>query len=694
MRVCDLCVRQLIQKRAGYRSPRSIKDQDNNYGTAGSPHAQNSPRVSTIKAENLEGERTLNSPKAGTKSDSKGKGMTRESQASNFESIDAMNNENSKKNESESLCGILHSCILEEQANIMDEILYLGTFRMAGHSFASRSMSANVALWKDRVFMLTPAELLCFKSSEDTTALGEVRTCIHLTDILHVEVNDQFPRILTIVRSDGRFCRLRAKKAEQCAEILQVLNRARAMFEDAMHRLHRGIRPNDFCISCITIQHESSLPETVVASSPAFGENLQVDMYPSSILRLYVNGPYANGVALVSSETLLHVDEGSWKDVVIESETLRTAPTDQAVLYTHLRSTQMYCNNSIDLWSFGIWGLYLSLTLAFKLYTHPLFIPVTCILMMSSVFWSDPLPLSLMAATRRLQHVSRFQVICTKIVAGHTENDTADSPVADEEVDARLIEACDGDMEEAKRRYKQILLWRQEHDMDKALLRPLSHFFIMKQAHVNYIHKRGKKGHLITFEHLGSMKASREHWLAHDVSEQDAIMYHMVCQEFLWKVLDPRPLPHGTQIKVVDIQGISMADVGGEVFAYMKTLGQTVAEYNPERIFFTIIINPPSWFSFIWKLVSPLVDPKTRERVQVLRGQKDITRGLLECIDEENLPQEYGGTCQCEGRCLNGSPEEKDFQEYMTKVNAGEECLDALEALCAKYRSVVDNLEV
>ncbi|CCI49088.1 unnamed protein product [Albugo candida] len=688
MRVCDLCVRQLIQKRAGYRSSRTSKDMDNSSGKAASLQSQNASEISNVnvKAESDEDEKA--------RCVSNGRGITRDSQMSNSEPMAIASDENAEKNESESLCGILYSCILEEQANIMDEILYLGTFRMAGHSFASRSMSANVALWKDRMFMLTPAELLCFKNSEDTTALGEVRTCIHLTDILHVEVNDQFPRILTIVRSDGRFCRLRAKTAEQCAEIRQVLNRARAMFEDAMHRLHRGIRPNDFCISCVTIQHESSLPETVVASSPAFGDRLQVDMYPSSILRFYVNGPYANGMALVSSETLVDVNGAIGKDVVVESETLCTAPSDQGVLYTHIRSTQLHCDSSIEFWSLGVWGLYISLTLAFHLQNHSLFVPMTCALIMSSFVWRNPLPLSLMAATRRLQHVSRFQVVCTRIVAGPTENDTADSPVSDAEVDARFVEACGGDMEEAKRRYKQTLNWRMEHNMDNALLRPLAHFSIMKQAHANYIHKRGKKGHLVTFEHLGSMKASREHWLRHGISEKDAIMYHMISQEFLWRVLDPRPFPNGTQIKVVDLQGISMADVGGEVFAYMKTLGQTVAEYNPERIFFMIVLNPPSWFSLIWKLVSPLVDPKTRERVQVLRGEKDIARGLLECIDEENLPQQYGGTCQCEGGCISGSPEEKDFHEYMAKVNAGEECADVLEALCAKYRFIVDDFEV
>lgn len=183
---------------------------------------------------------------------------------------------------SNALPGILYSCLLEEQDNTMDEILYLGTFTMGGRSLASRRMSANVALWKWRIFMLTTAELLCFKAtgsiSDDDSAplsamaLGEVRSSVHLSDILHIEVNDQFPRILTVIRSDGRVFRVRARTPEQCTEIAAALRKAMQLFQDALFKLQRGPQPEDNSISCVTVQHESSLPESIVISNPAVGE--------------------------------------------------------------------------------------------------------------------------------------------------------------------------------------------------------------------------------------------------------------------------------------------------------------------------------------------------------------------------------------------------------------------------------------
>ncbi|KAI9990100.1 hypothetical protein PInf_020415 [Phytophthora infestans] len=184
--------------------------------------------------------------------------------------------------------GILYSCLLEEQDNTMDEILYLGTFTMGGRSLASRRMSANVALWKWRIFMLTTTEMLCFKATgsipeEDSAsmsamALGEVRSSVHLSDILHIEVNDQFPRILTVIRSDKRVFRVRARTLEQCTEIAVTLRKAMQLFQDALFKLQRGPQPEDTSISCVSVQHESSLPESVVVSNSAVGEAFQVDV--------------------------------------------------------------------------------------------------------------------------------------------------------------------------------------------------------------------------------------------------------------------------------------------------------------------------------------------------------------------------------------------------------------------------------
>lgn len=703
VRVCDLCTRLLVQRRAGYRSPRargnsqfgrpSLDDDE----TVMSPVAVDSklPGTPVYSASSLPpsgfGLSSSSSPAALVPSGSAAAGATTVS-AQLFGHMD----------------GIIYSCTLEEQDNTVDDILYLGTFTMGGRSFVSRRMSANVAIWKDRTFMLTSAEMLCFKATEDSTALGEVRSSVHLTEILHVEVSDQYPRILTVIRSDGRIFRIRAKTPEQCHEIAVALKHAIRAFQDAMYKLQRGPQPEDNCISCVTIQHESSLPEHVVVAAPGVGDAFDVEMYPSSILRLYVNGPTANGVALYSREMLASRKS---RDHVVEADPLPTAAgTDHHVLHVTLRADDVPPTAASRETRRKFWSLVAALVaLAWAMHAAR----VTSVELLA---WLAALvlvllrfhtPISLLVTTKRLHLYHKFRVTCTHVVVGKSDESSsgvsepgssagsgdASELLPDDELDSRFLEGCNGDVEDAKRRYVKTMAWRKEHAIDAIFLRPAPHFDVMKESFVHYTHKKDKLGHPLSIERLGSMKKSMEHFVAHGVSEDDAVLHNILLQEFLWKVVDPRPFPEGVMLKIYDIKGISMSDVSGDVFNYMKQLGEVVAEYNPERIYQVFILHPPSWFNFIWKLVSPLINPKTRERVHVLRGQKEIQKALLEFVDADCLPVEYGGTCSCSGDCSLYSPEETDLREYMAFVNSyagppGDAAVRArFDALCAKYHA-------
>lgn len=690
VRVCDICTRQLVQRRAGYRSPKKRRSSQ-----FGRQSTDENDELSPLMVDKMPG-----TPLNGSSSPSP-------ISSSGFAAVDSQLFGH--------MDGILYSCTLEEQDNTVDDILYLGTFTMGGRSFVSRRMSANVAIWKDRTFMLTSAEMLCFKATEDTAALGEVRSSVHLTEILHVEVNDQYPRILTVIRSDGRIFRIRAKTPEQCQEIAVALKKAMKLFQDAMYKLQRGPQPEDNCISCVTIQHESSLPEQVVAAAPEIGEVFYVEMYPSSILRLYVNGPNANGVALYSREMLANSHPSSslsrrnGKNHVVEADPLPSGPNEHQVLHVTLHAEDVPPNASSKENRRNFWALIaflVALASAMKAARVTSMELLAWLLALVLVLTRFHTPISLLITTKRLHFYKKFSVNCVQIIVGKsdesTEGSNGEELVADDELDSRFLEGCNGEVDEAKRRYAKTMAWRKEQDIDNIFFRPAPHFAAMKESFQHYTHKKDKLGHPLSIEYLGSMKKSMEYFLSHGVTEADAVMHNILMQEFLWKVIDPRPYPEGVMLKIYDIKGISMSDVSGDVFNYMKQLGEIVAEYNPERIYQVFIVNPPSWFNFIWKLVSPLINPKTRERVHVLRGQKDIQKALLEFIDPENLPVEFGGTCRCEGGgCATHSPEESDLREYIEFVNscyeaAGGKALgpdedvvmrEKFAQMCAKYHA-------
>lgn len=736
VRVCDLCTRLLVQRRAGYRSPK--RKSGSNSGAAlrlsrldsggsanGSFLQEDADDKGSAETSLLTAHQSV-SPMSTPNGDVFHSARHRSSGSTSSDSGHSNNLGDASLSTAQlfgPMCGILYSCLLEEQDNTMDEILYLGTFTMGGRSLASRRMSANVALWKDRMFMLTSAEMLCFKASaatgtsgsaplDENAALGEVRSSVHLSDILHIEVNDQFPRILTVIRSDGRVFRIRARTEAQCAEIAATLRKAIQQFQDALYRLQRGPQPEDNTISCVTIQHESSLAEYVVASNPAMGATFQVEMYPSSILRLYVNGPTANGVALYSREMLTRAITNNKSDglVAVQADPLTNgggglSASDGAhdVLHVALRSERALPAESVDEHDARrFWGLTSFLAAVAAVMnsldngSFELLAWLSALVLFLTRFHEK---ISLLLTTKRFNRSQRLNVTCVSVITGKCDEEENDEEgeVDAQTLDDRFIAGCNGDVEEAKRRYVATMKWRKENDIDTILLRPSRVFDDMKEVFTHYTHKKDKYGHPVTYEFLGQQRKSYHDFLARGVTEDEAITHHVRLQEFLWTVIDPRPYPQGNQIKIYDIRGISMSDLASDVVNYTKKWGETLGEYNPERVYQVFIINPPAWFNLIWKIVSPLLNPKTRERIHVLRGQKDISKALLEFIPAENLPVEYGGTCACAGGCSTHSPEEIDLREWTHYINTYEgadpvsdpQVREAFDKLCAKYRQLL-----
>jgi hypothetical protein len=65
--------------------------------------------------------------------------------------------------------------------------------------------------------------------------------------------------------------------------------------------------------------------------------------------------------------------------------------------------------------------------------------------------------------------------------------------------------------------------------------------------------------------------------------------------------------------------------------------------HYPEKSACIFVVNVPRWFSMVWKVIKPFLDPVTLSKVQILRGKASIAAALLERIAPEQLPREYGG---------------------------------------------------
>ncbi|RHY03219.1 hypothetical protein DYB28_001037 [Aphanomyces astaci] len=578
-----------------------------------------------------------------------------------------------------SLCGILFSGLVEEQDDTLDEMLYLGSFRMGSRSLASRNFNPNMAIWIERMVMLTPAELLSFKPQKDKDkeefllGIGEVRSSIHMTDILHIDVDEHYPRILTLVRSDGRIYRLRAKDIETCAAITKKLQEAMHLFQAALHKLQRGLRPEDNVVACVTVQHHPSLDEIVVRagtgpddSTPSRPQFL-LELYPASVVRLYASSPVVSAVATYTVPELFQQ--------VKRCDTVRGATsTDEHQLVTHVDIGEIshYGWLGVGLAAIGGGSGVVMLMSAQSPPALPLLLlpPLHSLLpwlvvALMALTLSFAKHLNVMVRTWQLWGPQTFRLVCVKV---DCIKNTLPPHAKDLTVDLRFTEACKGDADEAKRKYSKYLEWRHDHNIDTILLRPHPNFKV--ESYPQVTHKRDKLGHLVAFELAGGMRKGMQYFQSKGVTEEDVVTHLGFYNEFLWTVLDRRPFPDGVMVKVIDMQGVTMGDFGGDVVNFMKKCSIVGEAYYPERLYKIFIVNPPSWFSMVWKAVSPLVNPKTRDKIHVVRGQKEIQKALLEFIDAASLPEAYGGTCACPGGCLANSDDEILLREYVAKMNA------------------------
>ncbi|GJJ15655.1 hypothetical protein Clacol_009933 [Clathrus columnatus] len=112
--------------------------------------------------------------------------------------------------------------------------------------------------------------------------------------------------------------------------------------------------------------------------------------------------------------------------------------------------------------------------------------------------------------------------------------------------------------------------------------------------------------------------------------------------------------PISSSFCIVDLKGFGLQKFWSAK-SHLRAGFQIAQDYYPEAMARLAIINAPASFTIIWAAVKPWLAPETIEKVVILG--EDYKKYLLEYIDAENLPAEFGGTCTCEGigGCVMGS---------------------------------------
>ncbi|KAL4151519.1 hypothetical protein PRNP1_008461 [Phytophthora ramorum] len=223
-----------------------------------------------------------------------------------------------------------------------------------------------------------------------------------------------------------------------------------------------------------------------------------------------------------------------------------------------------------------------------------------------------------------------------------------------------FLVAENGDVVKATERYETTLAWRKEVMADSILTMPQTLYDIIKANYTQYLHKHDKLGHPLYIEKIGSINIPQLKKVG--VTQDTLFKHYLFAMEFTIKYAAHQICPceacasSETQklCIVLDARGIGMRDMGGDVFEFIRRCTGAMQRYYPQRSFKIFIVNVPSWFGMAWKGVKPLLNETTRAKTNILT-ESETAAALLEFIDADNLPVEYGGTCACTGGCETNS---------------------------------------
>jgi len=121
----------------------------------------------------------------------------------------------------------------------------------------------------------------------------------------------------------------------------------------------------------------------------------------------------------------------------------------------------------------------------------------------------------------------------------------------------------------------------------------------------------------------------------------------------------------------------------------LKFTSALARDHYPERVEKLIFLNAPWMFPALFKLVKPFIDTRTLHKIDIMPSP--FQKRLLELIDEDSLPAEYGGKCQCSGGCV--SVVEKEMLEKELELEKKDQEKEHMElkqqTINARYSAVV-----
>lgn len=232
---------------------------------------------------------------------------------------------------------------------------------------------------------------------------------------------------------------------------------------------------------------------------------------------------------------------------------------------------------------------------------------------------------------------------------------------------------------QSQNKWDETQQWRSNRRLYKIHTVPHVFFPKIKAAYPHYIHGFTKKGYPVIYEKPGAMNLKE--FFRNGGSIDDMIRHYTFFMEYLSNVLcnkpelrhllDQRPeeesASHWGFTVAMDIKGISLSVLSGDVMRYLKQAGDINTAHYPVSITTAILLQSPFWLSGSFGMIKSILPSSTK--AEILSASNQL-QGLKEYIDEDQIPKEYGGSSPYP---LGEHPYEIELQQLVDNIKDRED---------------------
>ncbi|XP_016173189.1 SEC14 cytosolic factor [Arachis ipaensis] len=199
---------------------------------------------------------------------------------------------------------------------------------------------------------------------------------------------------------------------------------------------------------------------------------------------------------------------------------------------------------------------------------------------------------------------------------------------------ARFLKARDWNVAKAHKMIIDCLQWRVENEIDNVLSKPIpvDVYKAVRDSQLIGMSGYSKEGLPVIAVGVGLSTFDK-------ASDKYYVQSHIQMNEYRDRVVLPTASKKqgryiGTCVKVLDMTGLKISALNQ---LRLLTAISTIDDLNyPEKTDTYYIVNVPYVFSACWKVVKPLLQERTRKKVQVLQGCGK--EELLKVMDYQSLP--------------------------------------------------------